>query len=60
MLPALAERELRDFGEALSELQRHVGAAFAPLQGGPYSSPVSEALVEALGRMGLVGAGQSS
>jgi beta-RFAP synthase len=60
ILPALAERNLRDFGEALSEFQRRVGEEFATLQGGPFSSPMAEAIVMELGRLGLVGAGQSS
>jgi beta-RFAP synthase len=60
ILPALAEHDLRAFGAAVSELQRHVGGAFASLQGGSFGSPISDSLVNELGRIGLVGAGQSS
>ncbi|AMV38330.1 beta-ribofuranosylaminobenzene 5'-phosphate synthase family protein [Planctomyces sp. SH-PL62] len=60
LLGAAAGRDLPAFGEALGELQREVGAAFAPAQGGRFASPESEALVADLDRLGLVGAGQSS
>ncbi len=60
LLSAVADRELNAFGAALSEIQREVGSAFAPAQGGVYASPQSEAIVADLGRLGLVGAGQSS
>src|SRR3954453_20974447 len=59
LLPALVERDLGEFGAALTELQRLVGAAFAPVQGGPFH-PRSGALVETLLRHGAAGAGQSS
>ena len=39
ILSAVAERDLTAFGAALSELQHHVGTAFAPAQGGVYASP---------------------
>lgn len=61
LLGAVATRDLPAFGEALAAVQREVGAAFAPAQGGGvYASPESEALVAELGRLGLFGAGQSS
>ncbi|QEH37329.1 hypothetical protein OJF2_59190 [Aquisphaera giovannonii] len=60
LVPAVLERDLAAFGEALSDLQREVGRAFAPSQGGTYASPQAEAIVEELGRIGLVGAGQTS
>lgn len=60
LLSAAATRDLDAFGAALAEIQRAVGSAFAPAQGGVYSSPQSEAIVADLGRLGLVGAGQSS
>jgi beta-RFAP synthase len=60
ILPAVAERDLPAFGAALNELQVKVGAAFAPVQGGVYSSPRSEAIITELGRLRLVGAGQTS
>jgi beta-ribofuranosylaminobenzene 5'-phosphate synthase len=59
LLPALVERDLVDFGAALSRLQRLVGDAFAPVQGGTFH-PQADALVDALLRLGAAGAGQSS
>jgi beta-RFAP synthase len=60
ILPAVAECDLDVFGAALSELQHHVGQAFAPSQGGHYASSMSGQLVKELGGIGLVGIGQSS
>ncbi len=60
LLPAVVERDLPAFGAALMELQAHVGAAFAPAQGGIYASPRGRAIVEELARSGFVGIGQSS
>lgn len=60
LLPAVVERDLARFGEALTELQHHVGRWFAPAQGGPYSLPALEEIVAWLRAEGLHGAGQSS
>jgi beta-ribofuranosylaminobenzene 5'-phosphate synthase len=59
LLPALVERDLLEFGAALSRVQRLVGDAFAPVQGGTFH-PHAGALVEAMLRLGAAGAGQSS
>jgi beta-ribofuranosylaminobenzene 5'-phosphate synthase len=59
LLPALAEHDLAEFGAALSRLQRLVGEAFAPIQGGVFH-PQAAALVDALLAGGAAGAGQSS
>lgn len=59
LLPALVERDLEEFGGALTRVQRLVGDAFAPVQGGRFH-PRAGALVEALLRGGAAGAGQSS
>src|SRR4051794_6846247 len=59
LLPALVEADLAEFGAALSRLQRLVGDAFAPVQGGTFH-PQAAPLVEALLRLGAAGAGQSS
>jgi beta-ribofuranosylaminobenzene 5'-phosphate synthase len=59
LLPGLAERDLTEFGAALTRIQRLVGEAFAPVQGGVFH-PSSGALVDALLRLGAAGAGQSS
>lgn len=60
MLPALAERDVGAFGEALYEFNRLVGEAFAPVQGGTYSCPRLEELVHYLRRQGIRGVAQSS
>ena len=59
LLPALVERDLAEFGAALSRIQRLVGDAFAPVQGGTFH-PQAGPLVDALLRLGAAGAGQSS
>jgi beta-RFAP synthase len=59
LLPALVERELEEFGGALTRVQRLVGDEFAPMQGGRFH-PRAGALVDALLEGGAAGAGQSS
>jgi predicted sugar kinase len=59
-LPAVVEHDLPAFGAALGELQAHIGAAFAPVQGNVYATAQSESIITELGRLGLYGAGQSS
>ena len=59
LLPALVERDLHEFGAALSRIQTLVGDAFAPVQGGTFH-PQAAPLVDALLRLGAAGAGQSS
>jgi beta-RFAP synthase len=59
LLPALVEREVGEFGAALTRVQELVGDAFAPVQGGRFH-PQAAPLVEALLRGGAAGAGQSS
>ena len=48
LLPSVAERDLDRFGEALEELQRRVGQAFAPAQGGIFARPEAEAILAQL------------
>jgi beta-ribofuranosylaminobenzene 5'-phosphate synthase len=59
LLPALVERDVEEFGGALTRIQQLVGDAFAPVQGGRFH-PQAGALVDALLRGGAAGAGQSS
>jgi beta-RFAP synthase len=59
LLPALVERELSEFGDALTRVQQLVGDEFASMQGGRFH-PRAGALVEALLEGGAAGAGQSS
>ena len=59
-LPALAERDIESFGNAIGELQRIAGDYFSPAQGGRFASP---AVAEALAwfeSQGIAGVGQSS
>jgi beta-ribofuranosylaminobenzene 5'-phosphate synthase len=60
LMPAVEERDLAAFGEALSEIQHQVGLGFTPAQGGIYADPQLEAMSKAMSEMGLVGIGQSS
>ena len=59
LLPALVERDLEEFGAAVTRVQQLVGDAFAAAQGGRFH-PRAGALVEALLSGGAAGAGQSS
>jgi beta-RFAP synthase len=60
MLPALLERDLGAFGEAMYEFNARVGEAFAPVQGGTYAGPLVADLVAWVRRQGVAGVGQSS
>jgi beta-ribofuranosylaminobenzene 5'-phosphate synthase len=59
LLPAFVERDVDEFGAALTHVQELVGDSFADVQGGRFH-PRAAALVEALLRFGAAGAGQSS
>src|SRR4051794_8413880 len=54
LLPALVERDLEEFGGALTRVQQLVGDAFAPVQGGRFH-PRAGALVDALLSGGAAG-----
>jgi beta-RFAP synthase len=60
MLPALAERDLRGFGEALYDFNRRVGEAFRPVQGGTYAHPPAAEVAAFVRGQGVPGVGQSS
>jgi beta-RFAP synthase len=61
VLPALAEADLVAFAAAIKEMQRLLGAYFAPLQGGsPFASPDVAAALDLLEGEGALGSGQSS
>jgi beta-RFAP synthase len=60
MLPALVERDLEAFGEALYEFNARVGQAFATVQGGTYAHPRLAELVSFIRQQGIRGIGQSS
>jgi beta-RFAP synthase len=60
MLPALIEKDLVVFGEAVYEFNRLVGEMFRPTQGGVYSHSRGDAIVKCLRDAGVHGVGQSS
>jgi beta-RFAP synthase len=59
-LPALAEADIRGFGRAITEIQRHIGDYFAPAQNGRYASPAVARALAILAKRGAEGFGQSS
>ena len=60
LAPALAEGRFAPAAAALGEIQRAVGAHFAPAQGGCYTSPAVAAALDWAGAAGYAGRGQSS
>ena len=60
MLPALIERDLDTFGEALYDFNARAGEVFAPVQGGTYAGRRVEEIVTLVRRLGVRGVGQSS
>ena len=60
MLPALVEKDIANFGQALTGIQYMVGDCFASVQGGRFSNPLSEKVVDFLLDRGAAGVGQSS
>lgn len=59
-LPALAARDFAAFSQSVGMLQARMGEYFAPLQGGPYTSPRVGAALGWLQSQGIGGLGQSS
>jgi beta-ribofuranosylaminobenzene 5'-phosphate synthase len=59
-LPALVERDIALFGDAVTRLQAAVGDHFAPAQGGRFSSPAVAQALAWLQEQGVRGIGQSS
>ncbi len=60
LLPALAEKNLENFGDALTQIQIITGNAFAAVQGGTYSSAASAECINFMQTLGVHGVGQSS
>jgi beta-RFAP synthase len=60
MLPALERADYVAFGEAVYQFGRLAGECFAAVQGGPFASSETAALVEAVRVRGVPGVGQSS
>lgn len=59
-LPAIAENNLRQFGEVISQLQRSVGEHFAAVQGGVFTSPEVGEVMCWLAQQGAMAIGQTS
>ena len=60
LLPSLAERDIKNFGEALTQIQIIVGTHFAQAQGGTYSSLAATEGIRLMQKLGVHGVGQSS
>ena len=60
MLPALVEKDIAVFGQAMTRIQLMVGDCFSSVQGGRFANPVSERMVEFMLSRGAAGIGQSS
>lgn len=60
LLPALAEHDITNFGEALTKIQVLTGNHFAQAQGGTYSSSIAADCIEFMKDSGAYGVGQSS
>ncbi len=60
LLPSLAEYDIKNFGEALTQIQIIVGTYFAQAQGGTYSSLAATDGIRLMQKLGVHGVGQSS
>jgi beta-ribofuranosylaminobenzene 5'-phosphate synthase len=60
LLPSLIERDIKSFGEALTQIQIVIGDYFAEAQGGTYSSQTATEGIALMQKLGAYGAGQSS
>ncbi|MDP3589794.1 MAG: GHMP kinase [Methylobacter sp.] len=59
-LPAVAENDIINFGDAISQLQRSVGEHFSSAQGGVFTSSEVAAAMRWLEQQGAVAIGQTS
>lgn len=59
-LPALSQADFATFCTDVGHIQTRMGAYFAPLQGGPYTSPRVGRVLEGFRKDGITGLGQSS
>ncbi len=60
LLPALVEKDIKTFGDVLTQIQNVVGDYFASAQGGRFASSPSSECTEFMLKRGAFGAGQSS
>ena len=59
-LPAIVEEDCGQFGSAITEIQNIIGDYFSIAQGGRYTSPFLESILNTMENMGATGMGQSS
>lgn len=60
LIPALFEKKIDEFGDALWRMQEIMGESFAPFQSGRFASPMAEDIFSKMRELGGVGMGQSS
>ncbi|MCX8150943.1 MAG: hypothetical protein N3D85_05545 [Candidatus Bathyarchaeota archaeon] len=60
LLPALAEKNIEAFGEALTQIQNTIGDSFANVQHGRYTNASAAESITYLQKLGAYGVGQSS
>jgi beta-ribofuranosylaminobenzene 5'-phosphate synthase len=60
LLPSLIDRDIHNFGDALTKIQVTVGKYFADVQGGIFSSSIAASGINFMKDNGACGVGQSS
>jgi len=60
LLPALIDRDIESFGDALTQIQIVIGEYFAGVQGGTFSSLTATEAIDFMKKRGAHGVGQSS
>ncbi|PQO41936.1 hypothetical protein [Blastopirellula marina] len=60
MIPALAQADIDQFGEAVYEYGALAGDCYSALQGGRYANPTCTEVVQRMRAFGIAGVGQSS
>lgn len=60
LLPSLIDRDIHNFGDALTQIQVTVGKYFADVQGGIFSSSIAASGINFMKDHGACGVGQSS
>lgn len=59
-LPAVAEKNITQFGDVITTIQQSVGEHFATVQGGIFTSPEVDEVMQWLKKQGAVAIGQTS
>lgn len=60
LLPAIADHDIRNFGEALTTIQEIIGGYFAQVQGGRFTRADIADIIDFMKEIGSYGVGQSS